>query len=178
MLLLLLALALLLCAVVTGTLAFLKAQSKTVENTFTVASTSLKIKEGLDDGIKSNVTVENTSDIDVYIRAAIIISWVDESGAVYAQSPTASDYQLELNRTDWVVEDGYYYCKSSVEAGKSSPVLIERCSPKPTNSAPDGYNLQVTILAEAIQADGTTTSDVKAVVNAWGVDPETLTSGT
>jgi hypothetical protein len=175
MLLLLLALALLLCTVVTGTLAFLKAQSETVKNTFTVAQTDLEIKEELNDGVKSDVKVENTSDIDVYIRAAIIISWVDENGAVYAQAPSEGDYSIKLGDGWKEGDDGYYYCKSPVQAGKLSPVLIDSCSPV-DGKAPEGYNLQVTILAEAIQAVGTTADGTSAMESAWDVDPTSLTS--
>ena len=51
--------------------------------------------------------------------------------------------------------------------------LIVSCTR--TGAVPaEGYDLQVTILAEAIQADGKTSNGTKAVVDAWGVDPSTL----
>jgi hypothetical protein len=161
-----------LCCAGGGTIAYLTSQSGTVINTFTSASTGVEIKETCSGAVKSNVYVENTSDIDVFIRAAIIVSWADSSGNVYAQAPTEDDYTIELG-SDWKKIDGYYYYSKRVSAkgtdSDKTANLIDRCYPTEGN-APTGCELQVTVLAEAIQADGGAVSD------AWGVDPSTLQS--
>jgi hypothetical protein len=159
-----------LCCAGGGTIAYLTSQSGTVTNTFTSASTGVEIKETLNGAEKSNVYVENTSDIDVYIRAAIIVSWVDEKGNVYAQAPTKDDYTIELG-SDWQKSGGYYYYSEKVSEGRRTTELIKTCSPIQEN-APKGCELQVTVLAEAIQADGTDSKTQKsAAESAWGVDP-------
>lgn len=168
------ALVLLLCAAVGGTLAWLTTQTDPVVNTFTPAHVTCRVDEKVNNGIKENVKIENTSDIDAYIRAAIVVCWADASGNVSATPVAESDYamSLNLNGSGWVKgSDGYYYYTSPVSPdapNNFTDVLINSCAPV-EGKAPDGYDLQVTILAEAIQS---TPSD--AVTEAWGVNPSEL----
>jgi hypothetical protein len=159
-----------LCCAGGGTIAYLTSQSGTVTNTFTSASTDVEIIEKLDNGVKSEVKVQNKSDIDVYIRAAIIVSWADEKGNVYAQAPAENtDYNITYGN-GWEKIGEYYYYKQRVPAKDTNAGtannftanLIENCSPI-QDRVPEGYELQVTVLAEAIQADGGAVSD------AWKV---------
>lgn len=170
------ALVLLLCAAVGGTLAWITTQTNPVVNTFTPAHVTCRVDEDFSDGSKKNVKIENTSDIDAYIRAAIVVNWADASGNVSATPVAESDYTMSLNlaNSGWVKgSDGYYYYTSPVKPGDKTGILITSCLPI-ANAAPAGYDLQVTILAEAIQAAGETSNGTKAVVDAWGVDPSTL----
>ena len=165
------ALVLLLCAAVGGTLAWLTTQTDPVVNTFTPAHVTCRVDEAFSNGSKKNVKIENTSDIDAYIRAAIVVNWADASGNVSAKPVTDDDYtmNLNLNSSGWVKgTDGYYYYTSPVAPGGTTVNLIDKCEPV-DGKAPSGYKLQVTILAEAIQS---TPSD--AVTEAWGVAPATL----
>lgn len=174
------ALVLLLCAAVGGTLAWLTTQTDPVVNTFTAAHVTCQVDEDFDQGIKKNVKIENTSDIDAYIRAAIVVCWADANGNVSAKPVTDDDYtmNLNLNSSGWVKgNDGYYYYTRPVspdDPNNFTSVLINSCAPG-ENKAPDGYNLQVTILAEAIQS-----TPADAVTTAWasgvsGITGTTLT---
>ena len=153
----------LLLVVAGGTLAWLTAQDS-VSNTFTPAHVTCDVVETFDGTTKSNVTIKNTSDIPVYIRASIIVTWKDSSGNVYGQLPVEStDYSMDIATDGWVPKDGYYYCTSPVAVGGATDTLISSCTEVSAN-APKGYRLSVEIIAEAIQSQPD-----RAVKDAWGV---------
>lgn len=172
----LVALLLLLCCTVAGTVAYLVTSTDPVTNTFTPASVSTEVNEDFDGITKSNVTIKNTGNIDAYIRAAVIVNWANDAGEISGTPVTNADYSITYNTDangDWFVgSDGYYYCKTSVKSEKQdakdcwTPVLIESCTQKGT--APEGFHLQVTILADGIQSEPTST--VASVWTAIQVD--------
>ena len=172
----LVALLVLLCCTVVGTLAYLVDSTDPVTNTFTPASVSTEVNEDFDGITKRNVTIKNTGNIDAYIRAAVIVNWANDAGEISGTPVTNADYSITYNTDangDWFVgSDGYYYCKTSVKSEKQdakdcwTPVLIESCTQKGT--APEGFHLQVTILADGIQSEPTST--VASVWTAIQVD--------
>lgn len=172
----LLALLVLLCCTVAGTVAYLVTSTDPVTNTFTPASVSTEVNEDFDGITKRNVTIKNTGDIDAYIRAAVIVNWANDAGEISGTPVTNADYSITYNtgaNGDWFVgSDGYYYCKTSVKSEKQdakdcwTPVLIKSCTQKGT--APEGFHLQVTILADGIQSEPTST--VASVWTAIQVD--------
>lgn len=160
----------LLAGAVGGTWAFLVAQSEPVQNNFTYAHVRCRIDETFDGTTKSNVQIQNTGDISAYIRARIVVTWKDASGNVSAVVPVKdTDYTITFNETDWTQQGDYWYCNTAVDATKFTPVLITEC--KKTGTAPDGYDLSVEILADAIQSE-----PASAVTEAWGYTP-TAASG-
>lgn len=170
----------LLLAVAGGTLAWLTAQDS-VTNTFSPAHVTCTVEEKFDGATKENVSIKNTSDIPAYIRAYIVVTWKDADGNVYGQKPVQGadkDYTMEIpSDTAWVTgSDGYYYYTRPVNAeGKENDttnVLINECMPV-EGRAPDGYNLSVEIIAEAIQSVPTTT-----VVGVWGPVTSVASDGT
>ncbi len=181
----LVALVLILCCAVGGTVAWLTTSTSPVTNTFTPTEVKTTIEENFDGKTKSNVVIRNTSDIPVYMRAAIIINWADADGNVYPKTVATSDYQLKIGSQWKKVGDFYYYIGGNPQgvapandehSKENDPrALIVSCQ-RTGNVPADDYDLQVTILAEAIQADGKTSSGTKAVQDAWGVDPTTLLS--
>ena len=70
----------LLLAVAGGTLAWLTANTGPVVNTFTPAQVSCKVTEDFNGTTKSNVNVENTSDIPAYIRVKLVTYRVNDAG--------------------------------------------------------------------------------------------------
>lgn len=154
----LVALALILCCAVGGTVAWLATATGPVTNTFTPAKVETEIGEDVTTDVKKDVVVKNKGDIPVFVRAAIIVNWVKGENEIYPEAPVAgTDYEINLNTgsgsTRWVKSGNYYYYNSTVPAGGSTGNLINTCKPV-VDKAPDGYTLRVTILAEAIQADG------------------------
>lgn len=153
----------LLLVVAGGTLAWLTAQDS-VSNTFTPAHVTCNVEEKFDGKTKSDVTIKNTSDIPVYIRASIIVTWKDFSGNVYGQLPVAgTDYTISYG-TDWTRQGDYWYYTSPVAVGAKTPVLINSCTEVSANAPEGNYHLSVEIIAEAIQSQPD-----RAVEDAWNV---------
>ena len=119
---------------------------------------------------ETNYTVTNTGNIDALIRATVVVNWVgvDDEGeeVVFIGETPAVTYG-----TDWTVltVDGVEYCfyNGAVAPGAKTYPLITGVADA---EAPDGCTLQVTVLAEAIQAEPT-----EAVQNAWS---KTFNTGT
>ena len=176
-LILLVSLVMLLTVAVGGTLAYLTASTDPLPNIFTTSGVPISVQEDPFDGtVKNNVKIQNDGNTDAYIRAAVVVTWQDSEGNVYAVKPEAGvDYQITFpTGTGWVYRtaDGFYYYTASVASNNQTGVLLTNC--KPLKSAPaDGYTLCVEIVAESVQAKGVDNGG-KAVVKAWGVDPETL----
>lgn len=138
------------------TLAYIIDQSGTVTNVFIPSQVSCAVKE--------DYTVKNTSDVDAYIRAAVVVTWKDDTTNrnVYGKQPVENtDYTIQYNLTNgWVKgTDGYYYWTSPVKSEREAAnncttgVLIETCELKDGITPPSDYHLSVEIVAEAIQAD-------------------------
>ena len=167
------AVVLILCCTVGGTLAWLAATSSSVVNTFKPTTVSTEIEESLG-GLKEDVKFKNTSEsVPVYIRATLVATLVDSEGNVYSKAPVdGKDYRVTLGTSaNWVKKGDYYYYKKSVPAGESTDILFDKVEQL---DPPEGCHLEVTILSEAIQAVGETKNGTKAVVDAWGLDPEKL----
>lgn len=154
----------LLAGAVGGTWAFLVAQSEPVENNFTYAHVSCTIEETFENGEKSDVQIKNTGDIPAYIRARIVVTWKDESGNVSAVPVKDTDYTMTMG-TGWTKGTGdYWYCNTAVPVDGKTPALITECKKTAEANAPEGYNLSVEILADAIQSE-----PASAVTEAWNV---------
>lgn len=154
-------------AVAGSTLAFLVTRTDSVKNTFNYSNVACEVvEEKFINGTsvdKSNVRVLNTGDTESYIRAAIIVTWKDSAGNVYAMEPQKDkDYTITINNSDWLEKNGFYYYTKPVSPQKETGVLIENCSIK--GSGLEGYGLSIEILASAIQSKPT-----KAVENSWHV---------
>lgn len=166
--LLVLSLVMILSVFVGGTLAYIILRTDEVKNTFTPGTVDTSITEDFPDSKeKKNVAIDNSaSKVDVYVRAKVVVTWVDKDGNTLPETPRPNgvDYTISYNDTDWQLHEGYWYCNKLVEAGKKSPNLIESCKPL-EGKGPVGAHLQVTILSQSIQA-----SPDDAVKEAWGSD--------
>lgn len=179
----LLSLLVVLACAVSGTLAWISTTSGTVTNTFTPAKVTTEVDENIEGPTKKNVAITNTGDVDAYIRAAIVVNLVDEAGNVSAQQPVRGDdkdYIFELaENSGWNLgSDDYYYYESKVAPNKTTEILLKQVQiVEETNTIPADLHLQVTIIAEGIQADGMDTSvdpSIPAVQSVW---PVTVTDG-
>ena len=182
----LVALLVLLCCTVAGTLAYLVDSTDPVTNTFTPAHVSTAVDETFENGVKSDVKIQNTGDIDAYIRATVVVNWASDSetekNVVSGIVPKeGTDYTIDWTMVNWVKVGDYYYYTQKVAAKGETKQLFTDCKLKEGVTPPSGYHLQVTILADGIQADGVgVASDGKTTTpmeDAWGVDPSALTNG-
>lgn len=152
-----------------GTLAYLITSTDPVENTFTPSQVNISVDEKFNGETKSDVKIFNESDsVKAYIRAAIVVNWVNANGEVWAATPVlGTDYKMTIGDGWTLAKDGYYYHKSAVNPGEATSVLINSAAPV-AGKAPDGYYLSIEILAQAIQADGVAANGKTPVELAWG----------
>lgn len=162
--LLLAALVLIFGALVGSTVAFLVADTDPVTNTFNPTNVTTTVEEDFKNNVKNDVKVKNTGEIPAYIRAAVVVTWQNEAGQVYAQTPVeGTDYTLTWTMDGWTKIGNFYYYTSPVAAGQSTGILFTNCKPV-EGMAPEGYHLCVEILASGIQSD-----PASAVEQAWDV---------
>ena len=159
---LLVSLVLLFTITVGGTIAYIYMKTGDVKNTFTPSKVTCDVTEDFNERVKKNVKIKNTGDTNAYIRATIIVNWMDNDGNVSAVKPVDDDYSLTLGDMDnWLKIGEYYYYIHPVDAGESTTDLINTCIQKKQK---EGYFLSVEILAEAIQSTPST-----VVTDSWNI---------
>lgn len=167
---LILSLCLIFALAVGTTVALLKANTAPVTNTFTAAKSDIKINENVENGKKSSIQVENMGTATSYVRVKLVMNWVsdDDSKTI---SATPVNISVNYDKTNWFEQGGIYYYKTPVAPVSAKPSnvtsnLLKTPIEQP-EGAPDGYHLEVTVLAESIQAAPST-----AVTDSWrvGVD--------
>lgn len=154
----LIALVLIICVAVGGTIAYIVTQTDKVENKFTPADVKIEIHETFDGTNKSSITVQNVNDaknVPCYIRVKLVSNTQDADKNVTG-SAAIGDFNLNDN---WFKgNDGCYYYKDVVNVGDSTANLLA-----------DGSTIKLTtgqvveVLAEGIQA-----TPIDAVKAAWG----------
>lgn len=163
-----------------GVVAYLSASTGAVLNHFIPeVAEDPSIVETFEDNEKTNVKVNvGEPGYAVYVRAAVVVTWKDKvNGDVLGVMPQAGvDYTIALGDNWFQGSDGFYYYRSPVaydgekDSSKLTENLINSCKPK-DGKTPAGYHLNVEIVAQTIQALGTTDDDnTPAVAKAWGVD--------
>lgn len=153
---LIIALALILVLAVGGTVAYIFTQTDPVINTFTPTEAKITVDEKTNNNQKTEIIVKNNSTgVPVYIRVALVANMIDEAGNVTG----AADVPEFTPGDDWLEgSDGYYYYTKAVPVDGSTGNLLK--APMELSE-----NMQVVVLADAIQAEPTT-----AVTQAWGVN--------
>lgn len=166
---LILSLCLIFALAVGTTVALLKANTAPVTNTFTAAKSDIKINENVENGKKSSIQVENIGTATSYVRVKLVMNWVSDDGKTVSATPV--NISVDYDKTNWFEQDGIYYYKTPVAPVGEKPNnvtsnLLKTPIEQP-EGAPDGYHLEVTVLAESIQA-----APSKAVTDSWrvGVD--------
>lgn len=161
---LILSLCLIFALAVGTTFALLKASTDPVKNTFTAAKSEIKIDEDVTDGQKKSIVVKNTGTAVSYVRVKLVMNWVSEDGKTISAEPV--DITPVINTPDWFLgTDGIYYYRMPVAANDGvTSNLLQKPITEPTEGKPDGCHLEVTVLAESIQA-----APSAAVTESWGV---------
>ena len=157
---LILSLCLIFALAVGTTVALLKANTAPVTNTFTAAKSDIKINENVENGKKSSIQVENIGTATSYVRVKLVMNWVSKDGKTISATPV--NISVDYDKTNWFEQDGIYYYKTPVGPKDSTANLLKDPITQP--NAPEGCHLEVTVLAESIQA-----APSAAVQQSWGV---------
>lgn len=154
---LILSLCLIFALAVGTTFALLKANTDPVTNTFTAAKSGTDIVEELDGNQKKSIVVQNTGTAVSYVRVKLVMNWVDDDNNVSAAPVNITP---EITGNWFLGSDGNYYYQMPVAAKGETTNLLQ--TPIEQKDAPAGCHLEVTVLAESIQAAPST-----AVEGAW-----------
>lgn len=149
---------------VTGVWAYLTSNPDPLVNEFTPAKVSCAVDETFQDGIKSDVRIRNTGNVEAYVRAIVVATFVSDDGKVYATAPKEGvDYIVDWGTMGWVKgSNGYWYSKKPIAPNEQTYPLIETAT---SVKSPNGYKLSIQIAASAIQS-----TPEKAVTEAWNVN--------
>lgn len=160
---LILSLCLIFALAVGTTVALLVAHTNAVTNTFKAAESGTHIEEVTEGGEKSSIIVENTGTATSYVRVKLVMNWVDGKGNIVSGDNLPT---VELNKDDgWFEQGGIYYYKTPVAPVSAKPSNVTSNllkTPITQTNAPEGCHLEVTVLAESIQA-----APSAAVEGAW-----------
>ena len=186
---LVIAAALALVTAIGGTMAWLTTHSEGLTNTFTPAKIEGEVKETFNSpfNTKNNVYIQNTSDVPVYVRVALVPTWTKAETVenvtkyVPVAEPVGNDDVIIDNQnwgsfvpaanSNWVKgTDGYYYYTTPVAAGATTNPLFAEAIVK-AGQTPAGCTMNLQVLLQMIQAEPD-----NAVESAWGVNPTTLGS--
>ena len=165
---LILSLCLIFALAVGTTFALLKASTAPVENTFTAAKSDIKIDEDVTGGQKKSIIVQNTGTAVSYVRVKLVMNWVDDTTGNIVSGDNLPHVTLNSDNSWFLGSDGIYYYKMPVAAKGETTNLLKDPITQP--NAPAGCHLEVTVLAESIQA-----APSKAVTESWGVQVDTET---
>lgn len=168
----------LLVGIVGASLAYLSMKTEPVKNEFAYGKVSCEVLEDFDGTVKSNVRIKNTGNIPAYIRARVVVTWKNEKGDIYGTKPVLGsaadednknyDYSFDYNPS-WIcmtTDSGglYFYFPEFIEPDAETDWMLYNFKKSETANVPEGYDLSVEILADAIQSE-----PVSAVEEAWGV---------
>lgn len=162
---LILSLCLIFALAVGTTFALLKANTAPVTNTFKAATSGTHVDVEDSGNEKTGIFVKNEGTATSYVRVKLVMNWVSDDGKTISGEPVNIDVNYDTD--NWFLKDGIYYYRTPVgpkDSGNDTTAnLLKAGSPiKQPDDAPDGYHLEVTVLAESIQAAPST-----AVEGAW-----------
>ena len=155
---------LLLGVAIGGTIAWLSTKTTPVTNTFTPAEVTCEVEEKFDKttGVKNDVNVKNTGNIDVYIRVKLVTYRTNDAGQHIGGTAKLPTFKLGA---DWVKYGKYYYYTLPVAPGeKPAANLADSMTLEKSYEDADGGKQALDVMAEAIQS-----APEKAVGEAWGV---------
>lgn len=158
---LILSLCLIFALAVGTTFALLKANTAPVTNTFKAAESGTHVDVEDSGNEKTGIFVKNEGTATSYVRVKLVMNWVSKDGKTISGEPVNID--VKYDTTKWFEQDGIYYYKTPVGPNMTTDNLLQKDKhiTEPTGK-PEGYHLEVTVLAESIQAAPST-----AVEGAW-----------
>ena len=163
---LILSLCLIFALAVGTTVALLKANTAPVTNTFKAATSETHVEVTDSGKEKTGIKVENIGTATSYVRVKLVMNWVSDDGKTISGEPV--NIEVKYDNTNWFEQGGIYYYRMPVAPVSAKPSNVTSNllkTPITQTNAPEGYHLEVTVLAESIQA-----APSEAVIKSWGVD--------
>lgn len=115
----------------------------------------------------ASVTVPNAG-YPVYVRAAVVVNWIKINKENRKICATPDGAQYSVSTDGWTENGNFYYYNSAIDA--SNDVVLQNTITV-TYTEVDGYEVQVQVIAQTIQAVGTVDNETNtAVFDAWGVN--------
>ena len=152
-----LAISLILCGTV---FAYMFRQTEYTDNKFVPANVSCKVIEAFDGTQKTSIQIQNTGNIDEYLRVRLISYWVNANGDTVAKPSIIPEVEMTAG---WIKgANNTYYYKTPVKPGEltasllSAPIILEIDE--------NGYTQVIEVFAEAIQS-----KPHSAATSSWGV---------
>lgn len=160
-----------------GTVAYFTAQ-ETAYNVITTGALSMRLVEEGADGkpfpkegitgvlpnmeVTKKVYVENTGDVDMYVRIALATN-VESMQDGVEKLPFDDHITLNINKTDWTEKDGYYYYNRVLKPGEATEPLFTTVS-FDANMGNEYMNarVQIDVDAQAVQSKNNTDSPLTA----------------
>lgn len=158
-----------------GTWAWFTAETDKIVNTFTAGTVDVKINEDFEadkagnwnpgQSIKKEVSVTNIGSKCAYVRVLLDVQWFkwgEEENDWVASDLSTDNVSLNLNTTDWMFYNGYYYYKSSIGANESTTNLLNSVTlvGADTGDEYQGAKLEISVKAEAVQCTNDAYKDV------------------
>ncbi len=146
-----------------GTIAWLTANDEPITNTFTPSNVTCKVEENFNEktGVKSNINVTNTGDIDAFIRVKLVTYRTNADGQHIGGT---AEIQAFTPGEGWVkYGDYYYYTQPVAPNAKPATALISSITLTGSYDDADGGMQAIDVMAEAIQS-----VPEAAVKAAWG----------
>lgn len=154
---------LLLALAIGGTVAWLSTKGEPITNTFTPSKVACEVQEEFNSttGEKTSVNVQNTGDIDAFIRVKLVTYRTNDEGQHIGGTAEIPGF---TPGADWVKHgDYYYYTKPVAPNQKPGADLIASITLTKTYQDADGGHQAIDVMAEAIQS-----VPEAAVQAAWG----------
>lgn len=143
-------------------LAYMFRQTEYEDNYFTPAGVSCKVQEKTDSPLtkKTSIKVQNTGNIDAYLRVRLVSYWVGADGNIVAKPSSVPEI---TPAEGWIkgTNDTYYY-QSPISPENSTKELLS--APIVLAEDENGYLQVVEVFAEAIQS-----KPENAVTDSWNV---------
>ena len=160
----LLSLVLLLGIVGGATLAFLSTKDGAVSNSLVPGEVGCVVNSNY------SVSLTEQTNVPAYVRVTWVATWKNAAGEIYyADMNGVAPIGTENN--GWNNYGGFYYYPTALVPGENETTPVFASGFTYTGDAsgiPEGYELKVDVLAEAIQAPGTTdVGDTPSYLDAW-----------
>lgn len=153
-----------------GVVAYMFRTTADKQNQFTPAEVSCEVKEVFDSdkAEKSSIRVQNTGNIDAYLRLRLVSYWVKVEADGSETIASKVSEMPEITPADgWIAgADSTYYYALPIAPGAMTPEFLETGT-KIVLRREDEYRQVVDVFAEAIQS-----VPEKAVEESWGVTIE------